>query len=342
MVSRCPSPYRLPRVCECGVHGRAVWLATLLGVDVSNTPTISAEFITSYFGEMTQNGTGVEDTTTGGRPGVDEDTTGGSPGVDADTAGARLDVRLIDAYDGTTDVVEWYTQATLLCEYRGVSVADVLPMRLKGGAFAVWSQLPPEDRRKIDEVKNALFAAFAMDDCAAHTAFTTRTLQAGESVDVYLASLRRYATLFGGVTDRQLTAAFVNGLPPAVGDAVRAGAKADRLNLTGTVARARAVLGNERSPAVAAARGDSGHCIPVQAAAAVAATPGGGCVCRCGGGGSGGSGGGGRQQPRVGRYSRPARRCWGCGNGGHLVAACPEATGNAAGDVQARAQSPGH
>ena len=43
MVSRC---YRLPRVCECGVHGRAVWLATLLGVDVSNTPTISAEFIT--------------------------------------------------------------------------------------------------------------------------------------------------------------------------------------------------------------------------------------------------------------------------------------------------------
>ncbi|XP_043223552.1 uncharacterized protein LOC122382380 [Amphibalanus amphitrite] len=166
---------------------------------------------------------------------------------------ARLDVRLIDAYDGTTDVVEWYSQAELLCEYRGASLAQVLPMRLKGGAFAVWSQLPAEERCCVESVRDALFAAFAMDDYAAHAAFTARTLEPGESVDVYLASLRRYAALFGGVSERQLAAAFVNGLPPSIGDTVRAGAKAEKLTLASTLARARAVLGNNQVRTAAAA-----------------------------------------------------------------------------------------
>ena len=77
----------------------------------SNTST------TSYFGKMAQEAQAVS--------------------VTADVPAARLDVRLIDSFDRTTDVVEWYTQASLLCEYRDVSLADVLPMRLKGGAFAV-------------------------------------------------------------------------------------------------------------------------------------------------------------------------------------------------------------
>lgn len=209
------------------------------------------------------------------------------------TMGARLDARLIDTYDGTGDVVEWYTQASLLCEYRGVPVTDVLPLRLKGGAFAVWSQLPTKDRRSADTVKDALFTAFAMDDCAAYSAFVARTLQPGESVDVFLASLRRYADLFGGASDRQLAAAFVNGLPAAVSDAVRAGARAEKLDLGSVLARARAVLGNERVQAVAAARGD-GH----------------------------------RRQPTRSPYPR---RCWTCGEVGHLSATCPRRSGNAAG-----------
>ena len=218
--------------------------------------------------------------------------------------GARFDVRIIDPFDGTGDVVAWHTQTTLLCEYRGVSVSEVIPMRLKGGAFAVWSQLSAADRRSADAVKNALFAAFAMDDYAAHTAFMSRTLQPGESVDVYLASLRRYADLFGGVTDRQLAAAFVNGLPAAVSDSVRAGARAEKLTLASTLARARAMMGAEQVQAVAAAREE-------------------------------------RQQQRPQRPTRPRRRCWTCGALDHLAAACPQRPGNASGAPPARALSPG-
>ena len=217
---------------------------------------------------------------------------------DAAVGAGKFDIRLIDTFDGTGDVVEWHTQASLLCEYRGVPVIDVLPMRLKGGAFSVWSQLSSVDRRSSDAVKNALFTAFAMDDYAAHAAFMSRTLQPGESVDVFLASLRRYAALFGGVTDRQLAAAFVNGLPAAVSDTVRAGARAEKLNLANILARARAVLGNEQVQVVAAARGD------VQ-----------------------------RQRPQ--RLSRP-RRCWTCGSTDHLAAACPQRPGRFGGKKSKR------
>ena len=232
-----------------------------------------------------------------------EETRADVQGSEEARMGAGLDPRLIDVYDGSGDVVEWYTQASLLCEYRGVPVADVLPMRLKGGAFAVWSQLSAADRRSATAVRDALYKAFAMDDFAAHTAFVARRLEPGESVDVFLASLRRYAALFGGVTDRQLAAAFVNGLPASVADTIRAGARSEQLSLDSTVSRARAVLGNDQTQAVAAAtraRSDGQQR---------------------------------RQQPR--RPPRP-RRCWTCGSESHLAAACP----NASGDASARAQSP--
>ena len=223
----------------------------------------------------------------------------------------------------------------------------------------------------MDAVKDALFTAFAMDDYAAHTAFVTRRLLPGESVDVYLASLRRYATLFGSVTDRQLAAAFVNGLPADVSGAVRASARAEKLTLAGTLARARAVIGNEQTQAAAAAAvatssGEGGWSQgPVPAAAAAAS-------CSCCSGGAGGRhqrsvqtaaaaatscsccgcgargprhaqaspGGGGRRQS--GRQPRPARHCWRCGDPGHLVVACPSGSGNGVGATPAPAQPPGH
>ena len=112
-----------------------------------------------------------------------------------------FDVRLVPEYDGTTDVVEWFTRATLLCEMRGVDLMSVIPLRLAGGAFAVWFQLLAQDRCSLLSVRSALFAAFALDQFAAYDAFSARNLQPGESLDVFLSKLRRLAALFGGASD---------------------------------------------------------------------------------------------------------------------------------------------
>ena len=84
-------------------------------------------------------------------------TTPSEEGVSASVgSGAAFDVRVISEYDGTTDVTEWWTRTELLCKHRGVSLCSVLPLRLTGGAFAVWAQLPAADRSEKEKVKGGL------------------------------------------------------------------------------------------------------------------------------------------------------------------------------------------
>ena len=211
-----------------------------------------------------------------------------------------FDVRLIPEYDGTTHVVEWLTRASMLCDLRGVAIADVLPLRLTGGAFVVWSQLPDTSRSSLENVRDALYAAFALDQHSAYEAFTARRLRPSESADVYLADLRRLSAIFAGISERELACAFVAGLPDETRRTIRAGSIAENLDLSSVLARARAVLSDER---VAAAGAPTSRVQPLR----------------------------GQQRPQ---------RCWTCGKPGHLAAVCQSSGSYVGGDASAPASSP--
>ena len=52
-----------------------------------------------------------------------------------------VDLKLIPEFDGTgkQSVAEWIEKVELICKLRNVSdVASVIPLRLSGGAFAVY------------------------------------------------------------------------------------------------------------------------------------------------------------------------------------------------------------
>lgn len=259
-----------------------------------------------------------------------------------------FDSRLVPEYDGTTDVVEWWERARLLCELRGVPLMSVVPLRLAGGAFAVWSQMPATSRGSLEEVEKTLYAAFAMDSFAAYDAFCCRRLRGGESPDVFLSDLRRLAVLFGGVPDRALVCAFVAGLPDCARQVIRAGSRAESLSLDDVLTRARSVLSDQRMSAD-----------PVAAAAPMAAAPMAAAAARA-------TPAEGRSRAAEERSQRPAapglgrgetrpaqvqprtamrgpRRCWICGAIGHISVGCPHRQwpGNSAGEAAlAPASSP--
>ena len=154
-----------------------------------------------------------------------------------------FDVRLIPEFSGDGTVSEWLDKVQLICDLRGVSdLTEVIPLRLTGGAFAVYQQLPATDRRDVDKIKSALIAAFSDDSFAAYEKFMRRRLNMNESADVFLADLRRLSTLFGGISDQGLGCAFLAGLPEAVRQGLRTGCRVESLQLDQLLARARAVL----------------------------------------------------------------------------------------------------
>ena len=137
---------------------------------------------------------------------------------------SSLDLRLILEYDGsgTQSVVEWIEKLELICKLRNVNdVASIIPLRLSGDVFAVYLQLDEADRKKTEKIKKALLAAFAVDPYVAYEQFIGRKLQVGESPDVFLAELRRLASLFGGMPEKGLACAFVAGLLESVQQLLR-------------------------------------------------------------------------------------------------------------------------
>ena len=290
-----------------------------------------------------------------------------------------MDLRLIPEFDGSgpTPVSEWWDKAALVCRLRGIKDLDkVIPLRLSGGAFAVYQQLGGADKADEDKIKAALLSAFGQDAFVAYEQFVGRRLRPGEAADVYLADLRRLASLFDGASDKALACAFVADLPDAVRQILRAGSRMETLTLDQLLTRARSIMADEGYgvAAVAVARcaraeGHDGlrhaHAPPPHRGASVPLSAGAG-----GGGGGGGqvaqltSGGGPPRSASVGgsgglmcfacggpnhlardclqrrRHNGGQRgqgRCYRCGNGGHIAATCP---GNGAGEGSAPASSP--
>lgn len=165
-----------------------------------------------------------------------------------------FDVRIIPEFDGTSQpVAEWFEKAELVCRIRNIKdLTAVVPLRLTGGAFAVYQQLDDSEKKDIEKVKSALYSAFAVDRFVAYELFMARRLKSDEVVDVYLADLRRLSSLFGGVSDTALSCAFVAGLPDTVRQLLRAGTRLEAMKLEQVLERARVLLREETSTAAAA------------------------------------------------------------------------------------------
>ena len=77
----------------------------------------------------------------------------------------------------------------------------------------MYQQLSEEKRADFGCIKDVLYTAFALSPVTAYKQFVAHRLRPGETVDIYLAELRKPATQFGGMTERGLVCTFIAGFP---------------------------------------------------------------------------------------------------------------------------------
>lgn len=172
--------------------------------------------------------------------------------------GKVFDVRLIPEFSGApTDmpIVEWIENVELVCELCAMDkIERILPLRLRGGALAVYRQLSGEQRADAEQIKRALMTAYATDRFNAFDQFMGRRLRPGETVDEFLAEMHRLARLVGEpLPDRWMACAFVSGLPHHVRQLLKASSRMDDMNLEQILTRARAIMTDDEGCQVLAA-----------------------------------------------------------------------------------------
>ena len=141
-------------------------------------------------------------------------------------------IPLFDNNDSDLSVQEWIEKAELISQLSGVKcIKCIVPMRLSGGAYAVYQQLSKDKRRDFACIKSALYTVFALDSVSAWKKFMVCKLHPEETVDIYLAELRRLSVLFGGMLEKGLICAFIAGMCKRVEELFRASSQMDNMDI---------------------------------------------------------------------------------------------------------------
>ena len=161
-----------------------------------------------------------------------------------------FDVWLIPEFSrAATDmpIVKWVKNVELVCELGAMkNVERVLPLRLRGGALAIYRQLSVEQKADAKQIKQALITAYATDAFNAYDQFVTWQLHPDETVDKFFAELRRLAQLVGGpLPEHWLTCTFISGLSQRVKHLLHA---SSRMETEQVLTRMRAVMTDNEGP----------------------------------------------------------------------------------------------
>ena len=232
-------------------------------------------------------------------------------------------VKLVQEYRGEGSVSEWLEKVRSVCELNQISedsdILYVIALRLAGSAYVVYQQLEKNKKKSLKEVEHALRTAYEVEPYVAWCQLMERKIEVGESVDEFLAALRKLGRLIGGLSNAALLYAFVRGLPEKVRTAVRASVQLHRASVEETLVRARALMAESVGPLCAAVDvaptcvDEAPTCVAVTASG-VPRAPGERRRPRCFH-----CKGEGHMKPRC-----PLIECFGCHEKGHMANKCPK------------------
>ena len=229
-------------------------------------------------------------------------------------------------YNNSGEFTVWVEKLELVAKLQEVEdMLKFVPLFLSGPAFAVYQQLSDATKKDYGMLKAELTVAFSTNAFASYEQLRSRVLLEGESVDVYLADLRRLVTLMGQRdADPLLRCAFVAGLPEDVAMQLKSTVDINKMDLASLVSKARAMLANKSlhsSAYVCLGTKDSrqaGKCYNCQGMGHMARD----CPSS-------------KQSSFVQSKQRRIRRCYVCNSDEHLANKCPQRQGNDQGGAYA-------
>ena len=98
-------------------------------------------------------------------------------------------------FDGLMSMINKSEKVKLICSFCGVK--RVLPLQLISGAFAVYQLLSKKEKSNATQIKDMMYIAFTIDYYVAYKRCRKWNLCPEETIDVYLADLKKLAKLFG-------------------------------------------------------------------------------------------------------------------------------------------------
>ena len=150
-------------------------------------------------------------------------------------------------FNGEGDVLAWLEEVEMVADLTEVTkVARLIPLYLRDGALAVYTQMSTADKKDVEKIKSALKKAFCDSKFTAYKKLITATWKGGP-VSVYANELRRLADLAGytgAALEHCVKLAFVTGFPDRISVALQQMDEIDSITVESIVTRARILVEN--------------------------------------------------------------------------------------------------
>jgi len=119
---------------------------------------------------------------------------------------------VLEPFNGEGDIVEWLKKINLVVKLQKLGdSAAIIPLLLKGNAFAVYDQMLDGDKADAGKIEQALIGSFSLSRFSAYKEFTGRRFSGNEAVDVFVSDLRRLAKLAKMEDEEIVVNAFIVG-----------------------------------------------------------------------------------------------------------------------------------
>ncbi len=153
-------------------------------------------------------------------------------------------IKLIKPYDGSGDICKWIDKFKSLMKLQKVEgdTSDYIPYFLEGDAYELFAQLSEETTSSGELLEKALKRSFGIDSFDAFEILRSKRWDGSESVDVYLASIQRLASLCEIQSKEFVIHSFITGLPEETAKQLRMQIRTLECSLPDIVEKTRILL----------------------------------------------------------------------------------------------------